>query len=480
MARISESTRRIIVKEGRRRPYLGCRKLAQYLKEKYGFAVSKTTVHSYLNSAGIKNKPGRRKSISIYQKKYFSHAGALILEAAAQRIKLFSSLSRRLAVYFPQFLPSKIEKYLRIIFYSCALKLKIEGKSRLLLLRLRREGITRGEFFSFYRRLAEQNPLIDRNFLSDNLKLTSGIRIVFSNGAVSYVDACFNTFWRYGCHNELFYDFYPAVLAKLKNMVSLGVLSILATHSFNFLSPAAFQFIKNITAGIKEIQVVFGHSILETIFFNKLWRPAFYLGYYPKRIARGILTFSKAHFYKINTHLTHYFISQPKAVITQQKIEEEVIAVNSLVKERKGSLPFWGVITNRQEKKRNQACRNYFWFYPYPQESFFRQMDVLERKINYNFKKDYLLLLPKYIRVSRQEDFFSFVKLAQEIILYSFFYGEHKELLSRFLAQEAEITASKEAVYLRFKQDFEPFLGVSFNDKLLYLGRRRLFIQLPE
>ncbi|MCF7910035.1 MAG: hypothetical protein K9L58_05950, partial [Candidatus Omnitrophica bacterium] len=195
--KVNASLKKLILSQHKKNPALGVRKLADLLKEEYGISLSKSTVHSLLQSRGKKLKRGAKRAKIAYKKKDLDEAGLMILRCIDSQIGFFDYLADELKIYLPKLEKELIKKF--VILTSFA-SLVVEDLDQVIRKKsfLRLAGLDRfpAKKFNYFKQLIKRyQPSVELKPLDRNLILIAGVKIIFRDGSNIFSDPKLTTLW---------------------------------------------------------------------------------------------------------------------------------------------------------------------------------------------------------------------------------------------------------------------------------------------
>ncbi|MBP7087761.1 MAG: hypothetical protein KBB01_00535 [Candidatus Omnitrophica bacterium] len=475
---ITAESKKIILREKKKFPYLGVRALSSLLKIKYQIDLSKSTIHKIFKSKGLRDKFGRKESLSLYQNKNkISNCGLILLQALDSQIGLLEHLISELKTYFPKLDYDFLKKFLVLAVFSSlnnkALSESLKEKGFLRLVGLKNIPLNKINYFENI--LSQQKIVINLNKVKENVQLASTIKFYFKNGYEGYLDAKMSTFWDKPCNLEYFYIPLKAAIKKVEQALADKILIIGYTKSFGYLSPLVFDYLRGVESGIKKIQFLNGEGrILAEQPLNQA-QPKFAVGYYPKIIPQGVLIlnqhryFRRLHWEEIGEFYTQITIAK----LLQQKDKKGVILNNVLIRKNPVLSPTWGIFTNfnigAKFKSLPFLVKKYLYLWPYLDKGFSEEMSILEKAFTLKSKKkEYLSrILPQKLTFKNPKDFI----LVGEILSVIF-----KELIGGWEPKEksGNFVIGKEYVKVFLKIPLE--VKKNFNKNSLYINNKRVFI----
>jgi hypothetical protein len=470
MRKINKKIKKIVEREKKKHLYLGVRKLANLLKEKYAIKISKTSIHKIISSQGIKEKKGRKSYILLYGRKKTKYAGLFFLRCIDREINFFDYLTEELGLYFPKLEKEILKKIIILVSFSSFLGENLkdgiykEGFLKLVDL----YHLPNYKINYFFKNLLNYKPVISLQNFKNGLKFASTIKFYFEKEDMGYCDAKFCTFWD---NPSILGDFSLGLFRakeRLEEMVKEKVIMINYTKSFDYLSPLVFKFVEGLSKGIRKIEILGEKEVLEKIETVGL-RPTFFIGYYPKILSKGV------SFLERNKRFKKFLWREKEAIyyapfltrFLQPKKNKGVILNNVLIKKKTTFSPSWGIITNKKENI-SYFLKKYLFFWPYLEEGF---LEEIEKIHNFYFQKkeekDIRDYFPQYLRLEKEQDF---AQISHILLL--IFKEKIGDLDIKNL--EGEIVIGKDFYKVLLKNDF-PSLKRKFNQNSFYINKKRVF-----
>ncbi|MEM7816951.1 MAG: helix-turn-helix domain-containing protein [Candidatus Aenigmatarchaeota archaeon] len=470
--KIERQVENIVIKEKKRNPFLGVRRLANFLKDKYNISISKSAICKILNTKGIREKRGRKKTLPIYQKRNIENCGLMLLKAIGYSLGVFSYLVEQLHIYFPKIKADLLEKIIIFSSFSSFFESKIEeninNKNLLRLVNFKKLPFRKLNYFK--REIYKYQPMVSLKELKKKLTLVSTVKIIFNNGFESKLDAGFNTFWEDNCKIGCFYSPISLVKKRLEEMLEIHTLMVGYTKSFSYLSSLVVSFIRGIESGIKEILFLNTEGkIIEKNITNSV--NTFFVGYLPQAISKNIIFLEKnkknKKFYLENFDEFYYVNILTKFL---QLFDKKELTLNNVLIYRKSIFfPVWGILTNKTECRVEDYLKKYLFFWPKIEEKFSRDLKIIE-KFRFEESKDIIELkeiLSDFISFKKEEDFFKIADLLYQI-------GKLK--LGDFeINRKGKVFTSKNFIKI-LNTNYSKELKEKFNYANFYLEKKHVFI----
>lgn len=412
---VTARLKKIILQEKKKKPYLSVRKLSQLIRIRHKVEISKSTIFNILKRE-VKTKKGRKKSLSFYQGRTYPQAGLALLLSFDSQVGLFESLSRQLKVYFPRLSNlGLLDKFLVIgsflTFLGRDLKeLKIE-RGLLRLAGLQNFSLRR--FRRFEERLSKFNPRLDLQDVKNNLSLVSGIRFSFKNGYQGFSDPRLSTFWGGICQIPEFFLPLKGSWLKVEKMLEQGLIVIAYTKSFDYISPLALDFLEGFESGLKEIDFLNKKGeVLKKREISETAKLKIITGFYPSRQRKGMVFQAKGGSFKSFScfGLPERYICGYPVEVSDSGQKRKLNLESILVRKKTFSFSSWGILTNQKIKNKKElfsaALRRYLYFFPYPEESFKKDIKIIENSFLLPAKKEQFLenLVPSRLSFKKLDD----------------------------------------------------------------------------
>ena len=412
--KVSLAVKRIVLQQKRKSPQLGVRALSETLKKRYKIDISKSAINNILLSSGIKEQKGRKHSKLTYQPKGVKDCGLVLLRCLDHQIGLFEHLGDSLRSYFPKLTPTLLDRFIILASLSSFISNKptanLERTGFLRLAGIDHIPVRKLNYFN--QKLIEQKPVVDFKPIKENVRLASTIKLYFSNGYHSYLDAKMSTFWDGPCQVKNFFLTQKATLKNVEQIIKNKAIFIGYTQSFGYLSALAINFIKSIDKGINRIEILDRKGqVLKSIRVT-LSRLSFYLGYYPKILNRGVVALGKSirakrYFWQ---ELGEVFCSSSLSRFSQLKGKESVTVGNVLIAKRQAYSPTWGIITGNVSRSKTSIAKylkKYLYLWPDIGNDFFADIKVIEKALFVNPKyQEYLVkMVPEKLKFAEIVDF---------------------------------------------------------------------------
>ena len=465
----NDNIRRVILKERNNNKFLGCRKLAQLLKEKYSIKISKSTVNKIVKDHGIYSKKGRKKDLSIYKKSHKDLVGLYIFKSFADEIGLFDEIVTQLKDIFPKIRKERLKKILLYISF-CKYLAYDSIKSELILKFLKIKTISFKVVTRLEETLSRYSPVINLTTFNKRIDMVYSLKFVFGNGEYLFSDAKLLNLKLQP--NLLIYYASPLykVELTLEKIKSINSIIIFARPSVECLSGLIFDFFNNLNTGIKKIELLGkkGETIKEISFNN--FKPSFLIGYVPSLVYKSIYFREKPKHKKVLLDPFGYFyLSNCYSEFLQNTGKYVFKANNVLIRRKKESFPCWGIITNSEFSYR--LVKEYFYFWPYLEEVIQNQyVNKGSNDNDFDNISDSCNILPDTVVI---DSFSKTVKLLDNLSKIIKLRGV--DWKKDIFCDQGGISTGKESVKI-FIPNIELKLKEQINCSHLFVGNKRLFV----
>ena len=181
---ITIRTKKLIFQEKRKNPHFGVRQISEALLKKHKIKVSKSAVHSVLQSSGISLKTGRKKAFLKYRGQGITECGLLLLRSIDTGVGLFSYAADQLQSICPKVDKQTLSKILILLGFSSFIdkdiKKSLEYKG---FLRLADLYTVSNRNISYVRTsVLEKKPSIGLELARDNVVDVATLRFSFEDG----------------------------------------------------------------------------------------------------------------------------------------------------------------------------------------------------------------------------------------------------------------------------------------------------------
>jgi len=476
--KITPSLEKLVLKVKYKFPYLGVRDLADLLAKKHKVKISKSAIHNILKQKGLKQKPGRKRALSLYKTEVMPNCGLILISSIDYQIGLFEHIANELKPYFARINKELLKKLVILTAFSSfigeELPKSIKRKGFLKLVGLNRLPLNKIKLFN--KRLIQYKPILSLKSVKENVRIVSTIKFYFNNGDCGFCDAKMSSFWDGPCKFDEFFLPLRAAKAQIEKMLAEKEIFVGYTKSFDYLSPLAFNFIKGIESGVEKIDFLDEAGRRLDQLGVALGRIHLFFGYYPEIVSKGIefLTHPKRFRRFSWSELGEFFCSPVLMKFAHPKEKQALSLHNILIKERTSSLPEWGLLTTLDitNKKADLGIllKKYLYLWPYVMKDFFKDIEDIEKALLApSESKDYLKdMLPRALSFSSALDF---VRLGQ--ILAVMF----KEIIGGWEPKGKSGSFTLHKDYIRVLLSKAPRdLKKKANKAGLYIDKRRVFI----
>lgn len=450
MKRTPKDILRLVLEEKKKNPCLSTRKFSAFLKKTHDITLSKSAISKIFKSRGIETP-----SLSPHKIKEIKECGLILLECLDSQIGLFNHIAQSLKSHFPRMTETDIKKTLISAAFSA-----MSGQPPQKILK-NQEVLT-----------------VDMWTVKDNLRLVSTIEFNFNNGYVGYCDAKMSTIWDRPCDIQSFFSPLGAASRQIERMLNDKVLTVGCTKSFGSISKLVFDFFKGAASGITAVRFLNAKGEPLNEIKTSLPKISFLIGYYPKIITKGFVVPNKPAKYQgfFWQELGEFFCSNNLTEFSQPIVKEKLILNNVRIKANPVRAPIWGILANLniaeggKESLLNKIVKKYLYLRPYPEESFLKEMKIIEKALFASEeKKDYTTgIIPKKLTFSRDLDF------SRPGLILSILF---KEMIAGWepKGRKGQLSTGKDYLGILLKQAPKK-VKKAFNQAGLYLDSKRAFI----
>jgi len=367
----------LILKEKKRNPLLGCRKLSLLLEDKYSLKVSKSLINKVLVSEGVKEKKGRKSEFPFLKRKKVDNCGLLLLKSAESDICLSQILEESIGLVFPHYSPDKLEYLIDYFTYNSILKSL--GEEDLTLFSNLDKPLSAKVLRCFLNKFQkEELSYLLKEELSFFLKEVHSLRITFQNGFSIYIDPEFRSLWREkeAVPSAFFLPFIK-VKEKLKK-ISEGetIFIILGISCFGKFPLSFIQLLKSLPTGVKSLEVVGRRAqVLERLNIPSF---DFILGFLPQEIVAkgGVQRISPFFNFKIPGLEERIYAGEFKIKSSQLIDIKEVRKRFVLIKRQRKEDFCWGIFTNTNFSL-ERLVKFYTLAFPYLERGLLRDLELI-------------------------------------------------------------------------------------------------------
>ncbi|MCD6539810.1 MAG: helix-turn-helix domain-containing protein [Candidatus Omnitrophica bacterium] len=423
--KLTPEIKSLILKEKKRNPLLGCRKLSLLLKDKYSLVISKSLINKVLISQGVKGKKGRKSEFPFLKIKKVDNCGLLLLKSAEADICLSQILKESIGLVFPHYSPDKLEYLIDYFTYGSVLK-SLGGEGLALFSNLDKPLSAKALRHFLNKFQEEELSYLLRERFSFSLKEVHSLRIVFQNKFSIYIDPEFRSFWR---GKELIPPSFSLPFIKVKEKlkkISEGeaIFIILGIPCFGKFPPAFIQLLKSLPSGVESLEVIGRRTqVLERLNIRSF---DFILGFLPQEIVAkgGAQRISPFVNFKIPGLEERIYAGEFKIKSSQLIDIKEVRKRFVLIKRQRKEDFCWGIFTNTNFSL-ERLVKFYTLAFPYLERGLLRDLELIT---HFSFNKIFPFLEEKvssFISLLNSENFFAILGE----FLKDYFY--HKYLLGK-------------------------------------------------
>ena len=455
--KLNSFIKKIILKEKKKNPHLGVRKLKILLEKKYNLSVSKSSIHNLLKR---KNYSKVASQSLLYLKSKIKYPILIILSSIDSYFDIYSNIKEELKFYFPLLEEEILKGIIKFLSFSSFIggTLKNNLKNRGLLNILEVKNLSQKNLNYFLEKIDKYKPLVSLEKTINNMEPVSTIKF-YSPKGICFCDARFFTFWDSLCNIEYFFSYLFSTKKILEDMIKNKIFMCYYTKSFECLSPLFFNFIDCLSSGIRNVDFLdISGRVLERFELNDI-KFSFFIGYYPKALEYRLVKESdfKRVFSLDGDIYYSYNLSKFKI-----KDNREVVFKNILL--RKKTIR-WGIITNI-ENNLEVIIKKYLTLWPYLDEGFTRDLKIIESYIlkNTDKTKEKLILQNLAFKIP-----YDFIKIID--ILYRFL----RENIGDLEAKTGELIICKN-FYKFIIPNLSSSFKNSFNNFYFYYKNKRIFL----
>ena len=406
---LSSFIKKIILKEKKKNPQLGVRKLKILLKKEYNLNISKSSIHNVLKKS---NYSKVLKPSSLYLREKSKYSTIITLISIDSYINIYSNITEELKPYFPLLGEDTLKDIIKFLSFSSFIggTLKNNLKNKEFLNALGIKYITHKDLNYFLERVDEYKPLISLENTIHNASRISTIKFYSSSGKVSFCDAKFFTFWDSLCNIEHFFNYLFPAKMLLEDMIRNKIFMCYYTKSFDYLSSLFFDFINCLSSGIKMIDFLDSSGKILERFELRNTKFSFFIGYYPKVL--GYKLIEKPNFKRIfNLDKDIYYSCN----LSKFRIKDnrEVVLKNIILRQKTIR---WGIITNI-ENDLEVIIKKYLTLWPFLDEGFIEDLKIIESYIFKNTDKNReKKLIPENLTFKIPYDFIKIIDILNSFL----------------------------------------------------------------
>jgi len=408
MPKITSDTKQLIFRLAKKN-YLGVREISLLLEQKYGKKVSKSSVQLILKPkrSRLKIKKGPKPARLRYSKSALDQAGLFILLAMDYKVDLIAYFSRGFSGYFPKISVRSIEKIISFLSLSayCGRAIETSKKNKTFLKLSGQYSFPSKKVQSFLAGITSHIPTVDIKDIKQRLQTVTTVKLYFKNNLVSFLDAKLTCFWDGPCENPKFFETYLYSEKIVKQRITEKHIIIGYTEGQNYLSVRLTNFLSGLRSGLKRVDLLFLNGKTKEIKGNFGPNPSFLIGYFPRNFSKSIQFLEKPpRFKKLTVFDRDFYYTPVLTRFIREKSSEGNILNSVLIKTKQRQLPVLGILTDRRNYV-DHLTKQYFFVWPYLDETFLKQQNVLSQK-----KSVSKVTIDEII--NKLPDFFSFKELS--------------------------------------------------------------------
>jgi len=479
---------------------LGCRKLSALLYSKYKIRFSKSAVNHLLVSSGKGRRPGRKEEIVPFKSKLLNNAGLVFVKKAFYDSGIGQIISDYISVYRDVFNFKKALFLYELCIYAAFLKeepediFKSEAVFKLLGLN---QGLSLKEIKRFKQGGKERSGVFfkDNSLLNEGLQQVSALEIVFHQGKASvFLDPQLKSVWS---SSEDIPSVFSLSLSRARENLNWCMRKNLwVIEGFPYFSgfpPAMRRLLKAFPWQVSWIKI-WGQKkeLLDTIEVRLLKEFKFIIGFIPQDsfFSQGkILHRTKACQYLLPHLYTDVYADRIKTKYSELIGEEGVIINNVLLRKRRRSRPFFGILTNLEKTSLKKVLFSHLLSWPYLDKGFSRFLETVQSASFSDKKLEIEQYLPDFNEFAGEKgDIAFFTELLKKHLFYSFsssqypFSDESLDILihlkGRFLKETKDIIR----IVLNLPAEFPHRAEVSslsafFNEGMISSRMKRYFLR---
>jgi len=377
----------IILKEKRKNPLFGCRKLGGLLRDKYRLSISKSLINRVLVSKGVKERPGRKSETEALKIRTIDRCGLFLIKAVEAGLCFDRILAESIKPALPRLSSGEILYLTDFCIYAPLFKIddysrlrnyKKKGLWRML-------GLNRPFSLKALRDFSEE--FSGRNlhsFLMDNIAVNFRgvyrLRLDFRGGFSIYADPEFRSLWDNPQAIPLRFS-QPLIkvkekLSKIAKGEPLIIMGIPCSGRFPAFIP---KFLKSANRGLKDIQIIGRDGQVLGRFSSPLGLK-FILGFYPHQLSSSAASLRVSQLSKLRINIIDRdaYVGQSKTLSSQLYDNQDITLRNVLITKARRKPPCWGLITNIKNKSLKQLADLYCFHWPYLDEGFQRHIRIVE------------------------------------------------------------------------------------------------------
>ena len=390
--KISQRIVKLILREKKRNPLWGCRKLSKLLKDKYSLFLSKSLINKVLNSQGIKERVGRKSEIGFLKRKSLEKCGLFFLRVAELEICFPKILLGSLGIAFPRLSEDELVKLADFFIYAQFFNIKrpeeIKDSNRSSLWRIvdSNHPLSLKRLKNFFEKFKKEDfHLLLAENLIKHLREVYALKITLGNNFSVYIDPEFRSLWADSSSiSECFFLPFIRIKEKLTKILEGSPLIVMGIPCFGKFPSYFVQFLRSLPWGIKSLEILGKEKqVLEKI--TSLSSLDFILGFLPQELINkgGIQKTSRLFKLNIPGLGEEVYVEEFKIKSLQPIDIKELKIRFVLIKRAKKSPPCWALLTNTNlDLKKLLEVYSLYW--PYLEESFSQHLKIVE---SFSFKE---------------------------------------------------------------------------------------------
>lgn len=429
-SKLTKKVTGIILREKRKNPLFGCRKLSELLRDQYRLSISKSLINRALVSGGVKERPGRKSETEALKIRSIDRCGLFLIKAVEADLCFDRILSESIKPALPRIPSGELLCLADFFIYAPLFKINDYRKLK----NYRKKGLWRILGLNKPVSLKALRDFSDKfngrnlhSFLIENIAMNFRgvyrLRLDFRGGFSVYVDPEFRGLWDNPSAIPLrFSQPLIRVKEKLSRIAKGEPLIIMGIPCSGQFPPFFPKFLKAATKGLKDIQIIGRDGqVLDKV--SSPFGLKFILGFYPQQVvsSTALLGVSRLSKLKIDILGRDVYIGQSKILLSQLFGNEYIMLRNVLITRAKRKPPCWGLITNIRNKSLRQLADLYCFHWPYLDEGFQRHLKIVEISGFRKFRP-FLDERLEFLRQADSAEFFSaFLDFLKHYLYHKFF-----------------------------------------------------------
>lgn len=387
--KLTPQIEKIILKERRKNPLFGCRKLSSHIMSKYSISLSKSLINKLLLKHGIKEKVGKKSETVPLKTKTISHCGFFLTRATELDLHFEKILLESIGVAFPHSSGQKLLGMIDFFLYMHLLGLDASKSqkayrksSNLWRMVSNSKPLSLKLLNSFSKKWSQDTFLFSFliNNLVGNLQEVYAIRLSFQGGFSIYLDPQLRCLWS---DSSAIPAKFRVPLKKAREMIANlkegAPLVIMNIPCFGNFAPFFSKFVHSASSQIASLEILGKND--ETLEKVKLPRFLnFIVGFFPRDIiqAGSLQKVSRYYRYEIEALDEWVHIGEFKIKSLQLFDKKDITARNVLIRRAKNRPPSWGILTNIKNINIKELINKYTFSWPYLDTGFRRFLKIIE------------------------------------------------------------------------------------------------------